>query len=57
MNDLNIDQLEDVMDDMQDMQAETEYMNDTLNRDFDIDVDESEIDREMMEIDETAYSK
>ena len=40
----------DIMDDMEDMKFETEYMNDMMNRNYSCDVDESELDREMQEI-------
>lgn len=37
----------DIMDDMEDMKFETEYMNDMMNRNYSCDVDEGELDREM----------
>ena len=42
--------ISDIMDDMEDMKFETEYMNDMMNRNYSCDVDESELDREMQEI-------
>lgn len=37
----------DIMDDMEDMKFETEYMNEMMNRNYACDVDEDELDREM----------
>ncbi|CAD8202857.1 unnamed protein product [Paramecium octaurelia] len=47
---IDMDKLEDLMDDMEDMKFETDYMNDMMNRNYSCDVDESELDREMAEI-------
>lgn len=35
---------------MQDMQFETNYMNEMMNRNYDIDCDENELDEEMREL-------
>ncbi|KAM3147059.1 hypothetical protein pb186bvf_000775 [Paramecium bursaria] len=48
--DIDMDKLDDIMDDMEDMKFETEYMNDMMNRNYSCDVDEGELDREMQEI-------
>jgi charged multivesicular body protein 5 len=45
----------DMMDDMEDMKAESEYMNEMMNRNYAIDIDEDELDREMQEIDNDMY--
>jgi charged multivesicular body protein 5 len=43
------------MDDMEDMKAETDYMNEMMNRNYAVDIDEDELDREMQEIDNDMY--
>ena len=43
---IDLDKLEDLRDDMQDMRYESEYMNELLNRDYDIDVNEADLDDE-----------
>jgi len=43
------------MDDMEDMKAESEYMNEMMNRNYQVDIDEDELDREMQEIDNDLY--
>ena len=35
---------------MQDMQYETNYMNEMMNRNYNIDADENELDKEMEEL-------
>jgi charged multivesicular body protein 5 len=35
---------------MDDLKYESDYMNDLLNRDYDIDVDEAELDDELQEL-------
>ncbi|CAD8205383.1 unnamed protein product [Paramecium octaurelia] len=47
---IDMDKLDDLMDDMEDMKFETDYMNDMMNRNYGCDIDESELDREMAEI-------
>lgn len=42
----------DLMDEMEDMKYETEYMNEMMNRNYNCDVDEDELDREMQEIEQ-----
>lgn len=37
----------DLMDDMEDMKAESEYMNEMMNRNYNVDIDEDELEREM----------
>lgn len=43
------------MDDMEDMKYEAEYMNEMMNRNYNVDIDEDELDREMQEIDNEMY--
>lgn len=45
----------DLMDDMEDMKAESEYMNEMMNRNYNVDIDEDELEREMQEIDNDIY--
>lgn len=35
------------MEDMEDMKAESDYMNEMMNRNYSVDIDEDELDREM----------
>lgn len=44
MGGLDIDKLDDLRDEMDDLKYESDYMNEMLNRDYDIDIDESELD-------------
>jgi len=37
----------DLMEDMEDMKAESDYMNEMMNRNYSVDIDEDELDREM----------
>lgn len=37
----------DMMDEMEDMKADSEYMNEMMNRNYACDIDEDELDREM----------
>ena len=40
MGDLDIDKLDDIRDQMDDLKYESDYMNEMLNRDYELDVDE-----------------
>lgn len=44
MKDMDLDQMEDLRDEMEEMNAEVQYMNEAMNRNYDIDVDENELD-------------
>lgn len=44
-----------MIDDMEDMKMESDYMNEMLNRNYAVDIDEDELDREMQEIDNEMY--
>lgn len=52
---VNLDELEDLRDDMDDMQYESDYMNEMLNRNYAIDVDESELDEEFAQLDNEIF--
>ena len=41
MEGLDMDKLDDIRDQMDDLKYESEYMNELLNRDYELDVDES----------------
>lgn len=45
----------DLMEDMEDMKAESDYMNEMMNRNYSVDIDEDELDREMQDIDNEMY--
>jgi charged multivesicular body protein 5 len=47
MKNVDIDKLEDMQNDMLDMKIETEYMNEIMNRNYD--VDEDDVDDELAE--------
>jgi charged multivesicular body protein 5 len=47
MGTLDIDKLDDIRDEMDDLKYESDYMNDLLNRDYDLDVDEADLDDEL----------
>ena len=55
MKDLNMDELEDLRDDMEEMQMESEEMNEMLNMDFGCDIDEDELDEELAELDDECF--
>lgn len=54
---MNLDELEDLRDDMDDMQYETDYMNEMLNRNYAMDVDEAELDAEFAELDDEIFKE
>jgi len=47
MGGLDMDKLDDLRDQMDEMKYETDYMNEMLNRDYDCDVDEDDLDDEL----------
>ena len=47
MKDLDLDKLDDIRDQMDDLKYESDYMNEMLNRDYDCDVDEDDLDDEL----------
>ncbi len=49
MQTVNADKMADLQDDMLDMKFEAQYMNDMLNRNYELDVDEDELDDELAE--------
>jgi charged multivesicular body protein 5 len=49
--------LEDLRDDMDDMMAETDYMNEMLNRNYGLDVDEAELDEEFANLDNEIFKE
>jgi charged multivesicular body protein 5 len=44
MKDLDIDKLDDLRDEMDDLKYESDYMNEMLNRDYNVDIDEDDLD-------------
>ncbi len=44
-----------MIDDMEEMKYESDYMNEMMNRNYNVDIDEDELDREMQEIDNDMY--
>ncbi len=55
MKNINIDELEDLKDDMDEMMFESNEINDLLNRDYTVDVDESEIDEQLKDLDNEFF--
>lgn len=49
MQNVNLDKMADLQDDMLDMKFEAQYMNDLLAKNYDVDVDEDELDDELAE--------
>ena len=44
MKDLDMDKLDDIRDQMDEMKYESDYMNEMLNRDYNCDIDEDDLD-------------
>lgn len=44
---LDMDAMDDIRDEMEEMAAESEYMNELMNRDYDVDVNEGDLDEEL----------
>lgn len=55
MKDVDIDDIADLKDEMEEMKWETDQINDTLNRNYDLDIDEEELEAEMREIDDDLF--
>lgn len=49
MKSVDVDKLADLQDDMMDMKFQAQYMNDMMNRNYDVDVDEDELDDQLAE--------
>ncbi len=45
---LDMDELDDIRDEMDEMRYQTEYMNELMNRDYQVDVDEADLDDELL---------
>ena len=52
MKNFNMDQMEDLFDDMADMMADQEEINEMMGRNFGVDYDETELMDELNELDE-----
>lgn len=57
MQDLNLDEVEDLKDDMDDMMWETDQINEALNRNYGMDIDETDLDNEMKELDDELFKE
>ena len=44
MQDFDIDKLDQLRDEMDELKYESDYMNEMLNRDYDVDIDEDDLD-------------
>ena len=55
MKDINLDELEDLRDELDEMVYESNEINDMLNRDYTVDVDESELDDQLKELDNEFF--
>ena len=40
---------------MEEMKMDSDYMNEMMNRNYNVDIDEDELDRELQEIDNDMY--
>ena len=47
MGGLDMDKMDDIRDQMDELKYESDYMNEMLNRDYDCDVDEDDLDDEL----------
>ena len=52
---MDIDQLDDLRDEMEEMKAETDYINEVMNRNYNIDVNEDELDQELEDLDNELF--
>ena len=58
MTSVNVDKMADLQDEMLDMKFEAQYMNDMMSRNYQLDVDEDELDDELAEFErEIAMDK
>lgn len=58
MQKVDLDKMADLQDEMLDMKFESEYMNEMMNRNYEVDIDEDELDDELMEFErELAQEK
>ena len=57
MQDINLDDVEDLKDDMDDMMWETDQINEALNRNYNMDIDETDLDNEMKELDDELFKE
>ena len=55
MKDLDMDELEDVRDEMEEMMQDTQEINDMLNRNYNVDVDDYEIEQELKDLDDEMF--
>lgn len=55
MKDLNIDELEDIRDEMEEMMYDTQDINDVLNRNYNLEVDNYEIEQELKDLDDEIF--
>eukprot|EP01015_Nassula_variabilis_P016289 TRINITY_DN2485_c0_g2_i2.p1 TRINITY_DN2485_c0_g2~~TRINITY_DN2485_c0_g2_i2.p1 ORF type:complete len:141 (-),score=69.99 TRINITY_DN2485_c0_g2_i2:40-462(-) len=55
MKDLNMDELEDIRDEMEEMMWDTQEVNDMLNRNYNMDVDDYEIEQELKDLDDEMF--
>ena len=46
---VNVDKMADLQDEMMDMKFQAQYMNDMLSRNYEVDVDQDELDDELAE--------
>ena len=57
MKDLDIDDVEDMADEMEEMMYETGQINEALNRNYGMDIDETDLDNEMKELDDELFKE
>jgi hypothetical protein len=44
MQDMNVDDIQDLMDDMRDIKEDQEEINDAFTRNYDVDIEDTELD-------------
>lgn len=57
MKHVDLDRLEDIRDEMEEMKFQSDYTNELLNRNFDVELDDIDLDAEMQEIDNDFYKE
>ncbi len=56
MDQIDIDEMADLKDEMDDMMWQQKEINETLNRNYALDIDEYDLDQEMKELDDELFS-
>ena len=52
---MDIDEIMDIQDEMMEQKYEMDYINEQMNRNYAIDVDEDEIDKELQDLEDEVF--